>query len=123
MSLAEKYTDKKPLLESAVNLLKNEEIFHKEKIGIIKRIIEMEIEAFIPDDEEIKIEGDVKMSDDDKAIFDRVVNEVNIKKEQEAMEKGRLKEKKDIARKMKKHLSPEVISKFTGLSVNTILLL
>ena len=71
------------------------------------------------------------MSDDINDLFNRVVNEVNIKKEQEAMEKGiekgmkkgREKEKEDIARKMKKHFSPEVISKFTGLSVNGILLL
>ena len=47
MSLAEKYTNKEVLLKQIVELLKNEEIFHEEKIGPIKSIIRVEIENFV----------------------------------------------------------------------------
>lgn len=51
MSLAEKYTDKKVFLKQAVKLLKNEKLFHEEKIDIIKSIIRLEIDNFLTEEE------------------------------------------------------------------------
>ena len=71
------------------------------------------------------------MNDNTEAIIMQAISEVNRKYEQEAlyeaeqrgMEKGIEKNKRDIAKKLKGLHPPEEISRITGLSLNTILLL
>jgi hypothetical protein len=131
MSLAFKYEDKKALLAPIVELLKKEEIFHKETIDIIRSIIQLEIDNLLTEDERKEFEGEIEMNDKTETIIKQAVDEVNRKYEQEAldeaekrgMKKGIEKNKRDTAKKLKGILRPEEISRITGLSLNTILLL
>lgn len=139
MSLAFKYEDKKALLAPIVELLKKEEIFHEEKIDIIRSIIQLEIDNLLTEDERKEFEGEIEMNDNTETIIKQAVTEVNRKYEQEAiyeaeqrgmdkgmkkgMKKGIEKNKRDTAKKLKGILRPEEISRITGLSLKTILLL
>ena len=134
-----KYDDKKKLLKSIVGLLKNEEIFHEEKIDVIRSIIRLEIENLLTCDEQKEFEGAIKMTNESEKIIKQAVEEVNKKYEQIAleeakeegrkegikigMEKGMEKEKRETAKNLKGLHTPEEISKITGLSLKTILLL
>ena len=151
MPLAFKYKDKKSLLKPIVELLRKDEIFHKEKIDIIKSIIKLEVNNFLSGAEKEELKGDIQMNQSTEEIFKQVIDEVNKKYEQEAYDMGEehgrkegmkegkregMKEgkkegiiegsdktKREIAKKLKGKLSPEEISKITGLSVKTILIL
>ena len=131
MPLAYKYKDKKALLGPIVELLEKEEIFHEEKIDTIRSIIKLEIENFLTEEERKELEGEITMNETTEAIFRQAVDEVNRKyyaeaiyeAEQKGIEKGIEKNKKDVAKKLKGIISPEEISKITGLSLNKILLL
>ena len=139
MSLAFKYEDKKALLAPIVELLKKEEIFHEEKIDTIRSIIQLEIDNLLSEDERKEFEGVIEMNDNTEAIIMQAISEVNRKYEQEALyeaeQRGKKegkkegikigieKNKRDIAKKLKGLHPPEEISKITGLSLNTILLL
>lgn len=127
MSLAFKYEDKKALLAPIVELLKKEEIFHEEKIDTIRSIIKLEVDNLLSDDERKEFEGEIEMNDNTEAIIMQAVTEVNRKYEQEAIyeaeQRGIEKNKRDIAKKLKGILSPEEISRITGLSLKTISLL
>ena len=135
MSLTPKYNDKKKLLKSIVGLLKNEEIFHEEKIDVIRSVIRLEIENLLTCDEQKEFEGAIKMTNESEKIIKQAVEEVNKKYEQIAleeakeegikigMEKGMEKGKRETAKNLKGLHTPEEISKITGLSLKTILLL
>ena len=147
MPLAFKYKDKKALLKPIVELLKKEEIFHGEKIDIIRSVIQLEIDNLLSEDERKEFEGEIKMNNNTETIIKQAVDEVNRKYEQEAldeaeqkgmkkgikkgmekgmkrgMKRGIEKNKRDTAKKLKGILAPEEISKITGLRLNTILLL
>lgn len=143
MSLAPKYENKKKLLKPIVSLLKNEKIFHTEKIDIIKSIIQLEIDNLLTDNQKKEFDGGIIMTDETERIIKQAVDEVNKKYEQEALyqaekkglekgmekglekglEKGRKKREEEIAKNLKGIISPEEISKVTGLSLSTILLL
>ena len=147
MSLAPKYKNKKKLLKPVVCLLKNEKLFHQEKVNTIRSIIQLEIDNLLTEDEKKEFKGEIKMNDETERIIKQAVDEVNRKYELEAIyraeekgrkegreedkkegrKEGREEGKKDtqeeIAKKLKGVISPEEISKATGLSLNTILLL
>ena len=131
MSLAPKYDDKSKLLKSVVGLLKNKSIFHEEKINIIQSLIQIEIDNFLNEGERKEFEGDIEMTSETEEIIMRAAREVRRKSEQQAIEdaekrgekRGWEKGKEEVAKNLKGLLSPEEISKITGLSVSTILLL
>ena len=131
MSLAPKYTNKSKLLKSVVGLLKNKSIFHEEKINIIQSLIQIEIDNFLNEGERKEFEGDIEMTSETEEIIMRAAREVRRKSEQQAIEdaekrgwdEGRDEGKKEVAKNLKGLLSPEEISKITGLTVSTILLL
>ena len=131
MSLAPKYTNKSKLLKSVVGLLKNKNIFHEEKINIIQSLIQIEIDNFLNEGERKEFEGDIEMTSETEEIIMRAAREVRRKSEQQAIEdaekrgwdEGRDEGKKEVAKNLKGLLSPEEISKITGLTVSTILLL
>ena len=131
MSLAPKYTNKSKLLKSVVGLLKNKNIFHEEKINIIQSLIQIEIDNFLNEGERKEFEGDIEMASETEEIMMRAAREVRRKSEQQAIEdaekrgwdEGRDEGKKEVAKNLKGLLSPEEISKITGLTVSTILLL
>ena len=127
MSLAPKYTNKSKLLKSVVGLLKNKSIFHEEKINIIQSLIQIEIDNFLNEGERKEFEGDIEMTSETEEIIMRVAREVCRKSEQQAIEdaekRGWEKGKEEVAKNLKGLLSPEEISKITGLTVSTILLL
>lgn len=56
MSLPENCHNKKELLTEAVKLLKNEQIFHKEKIETIRSVIKLEINNFLDEDDRKEFE-------------------------------------------------------------------
>lgn len=145
MSLPPKYKNKKKFLKSVVELLKNEEIFHKEKINVIKAIIQLEIKNLLSKDEQNEFKGEIKMTDEAEKIFKQATYEVNRKYEQEAiyeaekegrkegkeegrkegmkegMEEGKKKTQEEIAKKLKEIMNPEQISKITGLPFSEVL--
>ena len=139
MSLAPKYTNKSKLLKSVVGLLKNKNIFHEEKINIIQSLIQIEIDNFLNEGERKEFEGDIEMTSETEEIIMRAAREVRRKSEQQAIEdaekrgwekgkeegkeEGKVEGKKEVAKNLKGLLSPEEISKITGLTVSTILLL
>ena len=136
MSLLPKYENKTELLLDISDILKNQEFFRKEKIGIIKEIIDLEIKNLIPKKDQCYFKGDDDMNQQefsDLAI--NVAKEVNKKYEQIALDEakeegkkegkkeGKEEGKKEIAKKLKEIHTPEEIAKITGLSLQTILLL
>ena len=127
MSLAPKYTNKSKLLKSVVGLLKNKNIFHEEKINIIQSLIQIEIDNFLNECERKEFEGDIEMTSETEEIIMRAAREVRRKSEQQAIEdaekRGWDEGKKEVAKNLKGLLSPEEISKITGLSLSTIRLL
>lgn len=131
MSLAPKYKNKNKLLKSVVCLLKNEKLFHQEKINTIRLIIQLEIDNLLTEDEKKEFEGGIQMNDATERIIKQAVDEVNRKYEQEAIyqaekrgiEKGKKCAQEEMAKRLKGMMNPEEISKITGLSLNTILLL
>ena len=127
MSLAPKYTNKSKLLKSVVGLLKNKNIFHEEKINIIQSLIQIEIDNFLNEGERKEFEGDIEMTSETEEIIMRAAREVRRKSEQQAIEdaekRGWEKGKEEVAKNLKGLLSPEEISKITGLSLSTIRLL
>jgi hypothetical protein len=131
MSLPEKYKNKKGLIKEAVNLLKNEKLFHKEKIEIIRAVIKLEINNLLPEQERKEFEGAIKVTNETTRIVIDSFEYMNKKYEAEAFEDGKkegLKEgleegKKEVAKKLKGIHTIEEISKITGLSISTILLL
>ena len=64
-----------------------------------------------------------KMNQETYERIKQVADEVNKKYEQEAIEDACEEVKENIAKELKGTLPPEKISKVTGLSINTILLL
>ena len=139
MSLTPKYKNKKKLLKYVVGLLKNDELFHAEKIDTVKSIIQLEIENLLDENEQKDFEGGINMNNKTENIIKKAVEDVNKKYEAEAlyeaeqkgkkegikegMKEGRKDTQKEIAKKLKGLLTPEQISKITGLDLNTIQLL
>lgn len=127
MCLIPKYKDKTKLLIEIFNVLKNEKAFRKEKLQIIKAIINLEIKNLIPKEDQKYFEGEENMNEELGEIMTQAAKEVNKKYEQRALEKAKeegIKEgKKEIAKKLKETHTPEEISKITGLTLQTILLL
>ena len=131
MSLAETCTNKKVFLKQAVRLLKNEKLFNKDKIDIIKSVIKLEIDNLLSEDEKIEFNGDLKMNRNAEKIIKDASEYVYKKYQQQAIDDAKEEGKKEgkekgieeVARKLKKIHSPEEISKLTGLSISTILLL
>ena len=105
------------------DVLKNVKSFKKEKLKIIRAIINLEIKNLIPEEEQKFFQGDEKMNDELGEIMIQAAKEVNKKYEQRALEKAKEEEKKEIAKKLKEMHTPEEISKITGLTLQTILLL
>ena len=123
MSLSPKYKNKKKLLKPVVGLLKNEKLFDEEKINIIKSIIKLEIDNLIPAEEQKEFKGALKMTNESEKIINQAISEVNKKYEQMALEKGKKEGREEVAKNLKGMLKPEEISKATGLSLKTIMLL
>jgi predicted transposase/invertase (TIGR01784 family) len=131
MCLIPKYKNKTELLIEISDVLKNEKSFREEKFQIIKAIINLEIKNLIPKEEQKFFEGDENMNEELGEIMIQAAKEVNKKYEQRALEKAKeegLKEGKEeglkeIAKKLKEIHTPEEISKITGLTIQTVLLL
>lgn len=120
MSLAPKYTDKKKLLKPIVRLLKNEELFHREKINVIRSVIHLEIDNLLSDDEKKEFKGEIKMTDETERIIKQAVEEVSRKYEQEAIYDAEERVREEIAKNMKGKYHPEEIAKITGLSLKRV---
>ncbi|WP_462316063.1 hypothetical protein [Methanobrevibacter sp.] len=124
MSLPENCHNKKELLTEAVKLLKNEQIFHKEKIETIRSVIKLEINNFLDEDDRKEFKGEIKVTHETAKLIKESFDYVNKKYEAEAFEdgikKGRKEEKKEIAKKLKGLHTTEEISKITGLSITTV---
>ena len=131
MCLIPKYKNKTELFIEISDVLKNEKSFREEKFQIIKAIINLEIKNLIPKEEQKFFEGDENMNEELGEIMIQAAKEVNKKYEQRALEKAKeegLKEGKEeglkeIAKKLKEIHTPEEISKITGLTLQTVLLL
>ena len=131
MCLIPKYKNKTELFLEISDVLKNEKSFREEKFQIIKAIINLEIKNLIPKEEQKFFEGDENMNEELGEIMIQAAKEVNKKYEQRALEKAKeegLKEGKEeglkeIAKKLKEMHTPEEISKITGLTLQTVLLL
>lgn len=131
MCLIPKYKNKTELFLEISDVLKNEKSFREEKFQIIKAIINLEIKDLIPKEEQKFFEGDENMNEEIGEIMIQAAKEVNKKYEQIALEKAKeegLKEGKEeglkeIAKKLKEMHTPEEISKITGLTLQTVLLL
>ena len=131
MCLIPKYKNKTELFIEISDVLKNEKSFREEKFQIIKAIINLEIKNLIPKEEQKFFEGDENMNEELGEIMIQAAKEVNKKYEQRALEKAKeegLKEGKEeglkeIAKKLKEMHTPEEISKITGLTLQTVLLL
>ena len=127
MCLVPKYKNKTELLIEISDVLKNGKSFRKERLQIIREIIYLEIKNLIPEEDQKFFERDENMNDDLGEIMIQAAKEVNKKYEQIALEKakeeGKEEEKKEIARKLKEMHTPEEISKITGLTLQTILML
>ena len=139
MCLIPKYKNKTELFLEISDVLKDEKSFREEKFQIIKAIINLEIKNLIPKEEQKFFEGDENMNEEIGEIMIQAAKEVNKKYEQRALEKAKeeglkegkeegLKEGKEeglkeIAKKLKEIHTPEEISKITGLTLQTVLLL
>ena len=131
MCLIPKYKNKTELLIEISDVLKNEKSFREEKFQIIKAIINLEIKNLIPKEEQKFFEGDENMNEELGEIMIQAAKEVNKKYEQRALEKakeegikeGKEEGLKEIAKKLKEIHTPEEISKITGLTLQTVLLL
>jgi flagellar biosynthesis/type III secretory pathway protein FliH len=139
MCLIPKYKNKTELFLEISDVLKDEKSFREEKFQIIKAIINLEIKNLIPKEEQKFFEGDENMNEELGEIMIQAAKDVNKKYEQRALEKAKeeglkegkeegLKEGKEeglkeIAKKLKEMHTPEEISKITGLTLQTVLLL
>ena len=143
MCLLPKYEDKITILLDISELLKHEHVFRKEKINVIKAIINLQIKNLISKENQEKFEGDENMNQELSDVMINVAKEVNKKYEQIALEEAEQKGKKEgikkgkeegikkgkeegikeIAKKLKEIHTPEEIAKITGLSLQTIMLL
>ena len=123
MYLIPKYKNKTELLIEISDVLKNEKSFREEKLQIIKAIINLEIKNLIPKEEQKFFEGDENMNEELGEIMIQAAKEVNKKYEQRALEKAKEEGLKEIAKKLKEMHTPEEISKITGLTLQTVLLL
>ena len=123
MCLIPKYKNKTELFIEISDVLKNEKSFREEKFQIIKAIINLEIKNLIPKEEQKFFEGDENMNEELGEIMIQAAKEVNKKYEQRALEKAKEEGLKEIAKKLKEMHTPEEISKITGLTLQTVLLL
>lgn len=119
MSLLPKYTDKTTMFKEIINIIKKEELFNKDRIKFIKYMIQTEIKNLISVEDQKQFEGELKMSINIEELFTKTLDEI-VKEHEDIV---RAEEKEKIAKKLKNTLTPEEISKITGLSLKTILLL
>lgn len=119
MSLLPKYTDKTTMFKEIINIIKKEELFNKDRIKFIKYMIQTEIKNLISVENQKQFEGELKMSINIEELFTKTLDEI-VKEHEDIV---RAEEKEKIAKKLKNTLTPEEISKITGLSLKTILLL
>ena len=132
MCLVVDTTNKTGKLRNICKILKNEEIFKKDRLDVIKSIIKLEIDNLITDDENEKFKEGIKMTPEAEQIINQAVNQVNRKYEILAREEG-IKEGKiegikegkaegimEVAKNLKEIHTPQEISKLTGLSVEEI---
>ena len=136
MCLVVDTTNKTGKLRNICKILKNEEIFKKDRLDVVKSIIKLEIDNLITDDENEKFKEGIKMTPEAEQIINQAVNQVNRKYEILAREEGRkegkaegIKEGKiegkaegimQVAKNLKEIHTPQEISKLTGLSVEEI---
>lgn len=132
MCLVVDTTNKTGKLRNICKILKNEEIFKKDRLDVVKSIIKLEIDNLITDDENEKFKEGIKMTPEAEQIINQAVNQVNRKYEILAREEG-IKEGKiegikegkaegimEVAKNLKEIHTPQEISKLTGLSVEEI---
>ena len=136
MCLVVDTTNKTGKLRNICKILKNEEIFKKDRLDVVKSIIKLEIDNLITDDENEKFKEGIKMTPEAEQIINQAVNQVNRKYEILAREEG-IKEGKaegikegkiegkaegimQVAKNLKEIHTPQEISKLTGLSVEEI---
>ena len=119
-------------LRNICKILKNEEIFKKDRLDVVKSIIKLEIDNIITDEENEKFMGEIKMTPEVEQIINQAVNQVNRKYEilarEEGIKEGKIEGIKEgkaegimqVAKNLKEIHTPQEISKLTGLSVEEI---
>ena len=147
MCLVKNCTDRFEKLYKITKILKHEDLFDKTKINVIKRVIEIEIDSFLTDDEKRIIKkqlGEVKMTQEESKTFKVIVDQSNDKYIIEIREKGRIegiiegriegekrgiikgekrgiiKGEENIIRDLLGTMTPEEISQKTRYSLETI---
>lgn len=136
MSLIVDEKNKTRKLRNICKILKNEDIFEKNRLDVIKSIIKLEIDNLLTKDEEKRFKEEIKMTPEAEQIIKQAVSEVNRKYEilerEELINEGKREGKREgilegktegimqVARNLKEIHTPQEISKLTGLSVEEI---
>lgn len=121
--------DKAKYLKKINKLLKNEEIFYKERSGIVKQIINLEIQNLLTPEEQKEIYGEIKMNQREqdeiilnaiKEVNQKVISETLSEGKSEGLKEGVKKGKETVARNLKGKMDIQEISESTGLSIADI---
>lgn len=111
-------------LRKICKILKNEEIFEKNRLDVIKSIIELEIDNLTTYEEKKKFKEEISMTPEAEQIIKQAVREVNRKYEilerEEVMKEGKKEGIMQVAKNLKEIHTPQEISELTGLSVEEI---
>ena len=128
MCLVPKNKNKVEILSKICKMLKKEELFDKTKIDTFKGVISLEIQNLIPEVEQEKLKGKIKLTPETKELINNAITEVGRKYEylekqeliEKGMKKGMKKREKEIAKNLKDILPDEEIAKYTGLDLKTV---
>lgn len=66
-------------MKEAVNLLKNEQIFHKEKIETIRGVIKLEIDNLLDEENRKEFKGEIELTDETAKLFKESFDYMNTK--------------------------------------------
>ena len=123
-SLIPNCKNKLKTLKQICGFLKKEELFDKSKIEFIKAIIELEARNLLNDEEKEKIKKEIKMTPEAEKIVLQAIHEVNQKVLSEtriqSRNEGKIEGKIEVAKNLKETMTPEEISKYTGLTIEKI---
>lgn len=122
--LIPKCENKGETLKKIYEILQKEELFDESKLEFIQAVIKLEIENLLTYEEQMNIEGEIEMTPQAEKIILQAIDEVNKKTlynaKTEGMKEGIEKGMKKVAKNLKENLTPEEISKYTGLTIKEI---
>ena len=126
--LIPKCENKGETLKRICEILKKKELFDESKLEFVEAVIKLEIENLLTFNEQKNIEGEIKMTPQAEKIILQAIHEVNKKTlyeaktegKKEGIQEGIQKGIQKIAQNLKGNLTPEEISKYTGLTIKEI---